>query len=94
MAKKAPYLIETLSYSSTSIVWLGTTKAAILFPPLHEGEFYLLYPHPNTYRELNFSGLPAPLSPGFMAFAALDDVRAFLGIQSRTKRQTDLVMAA
>ena len=94
MAKKTLYRIERLSYSSTSLVWLGSTKVAILFPPLHEGGDYLLYPHPDTYRSLTFSGLPAPLRPGFMAFTSFDKVRAFLGIQSPAARKGDLPLAA
>jgi hypothetical protein len=94
MAKKTLYHIERLSYRSTSLIWLGSTKVAILFPPLHEGGDYLLYPHPDTYRSLTFSGLPAPLRPGFMAFTSFDKVRAFLGIQSRTAREEDLPLAA
>lgn len=94
MTKKAPYRIETLSYSSTSLVWLGSTKVAILFPPLHEGGDYLLYPHPDTFPSLTFSGLPAPLRPGFMAFTSFDKIRAFLGIESPAAREGDLLLAA
>lgn len=94
MTRKVNYSIETLSQSSTSIVWLGTTKAAILFSPLHEGDGYLLYPHPGTYRDLNFSGLPVPLSPGFKAFSTIDDVRAYLGIKPSTEHGVDLAVAA
>lgn len=94
MARKLSYSIETLSHSSTSIVWLGATKVAILFAPLHEGDAYQLYPHPGTYRDLNFSGLPAPLNPGFRAFSSIDDVHAFLGIKPRVKHPTDFAVAA
>ena len=94
MAKKSPYFIQDLSYSSTSLVWLGSNKVAILFPPLHEGDNYLLYPHPDTYRDLTFSGVPTPLRPEFMAFTSFDEVQAFLGIQSRTAREGDLPLAA
>ena len=94
MAKKTPYFIELLSYSSTSLVWIGSTKVAILFPPLHEEGDYLLYPHPDTYRGLTFPGLPAPLRPGFMAFTSFDEVQAFLAIESPAARDGDLPLAA
>lgn len=76
----ASYRIESFSYSSASIVWLGDIKAALLFGPPHEGEPYMLYPHPDTYPTLTFKGLPAPLRPEFMRFPTLEAVQAFLGI--------------
>lgn len=74
------YVIEPMEYGSASLVRHGDTKAAILFAPMAPGEPYQLYPHPDTYRSLDFAGLPAPLRPEFMAFASLDAVRLFLGI--------------
>lgn len=74
------FRIEKFSYSSTSIVWLGKTKVAILFAPDQDGAPYQLYPHPATYRTLDFRGLPKPLRPEFMAFTDLAAVEAFLGL--------------
>jgi hypothetical protein len=74
------YSVEALSYSDCRIVWLGDVKAALLFPPLREGEDYVLYPHPATYPGLTFEGLPAPLRPEIMRFATLAAVYAFLGL--------------
>ncbi len=72
--------IETLSYSPTRIVRLGTEKVAILFPPAEPGAGWQLYPHPDTFPGLNFEGLPAPLRPEFLAFPDLAEVERFLGI--------------
>lgn len=80
MTVRSSYVIECLSYSSSKIVWLGDIKVAILFPPSEQGGPYELYPHPGTFPELTSDGLPEPLQPGFMPFATLDDVYAFLGI--------------
>lgn len=78
--------IEELSYSASRIVWQGGRKVAILFPPLDEAGSYLLYPHPLTFPGLGFAGLPEPLRPEFMAFATLDEVRAFLGVADTSVR--------
>lgn len=94
MSKRPAYTIETLSYSSTSLVRLGGAKVAILFPPLEPGDCYQLYPHPDTFRSLTFAGLPAPLRPEFMSFESLDAVRAFLGIRCEADTRHALPMAA
>jgi hypothetical protein len=94
MSKRPTYAIETLSYSSTSLVRLGSRKVAILFPPLEAGGCYQLYPHPDTFRSLTFAGLPAPLRPEFMPFESLDAVRAFLGIRTESQTAHTLAMAA
>ena len=73
--------IETLSYSPTRIVRLGTEKVAILFPPVEPGAAWQLYPHPDTFPGLNFEGLPEPLRPEFLAFPDLPEVERFLGIR-------------
>ena len=72
--------IETLSYSPTRIVRLGTEKVAILFPPVELGAEWQLYPHPDTFPGLNFEGLPEPLRPEFLGFTDLPAVERFLGI--------------
>jgi hypothetical protein len=87
MSKRPAYAIETLSYSSTSLVRLGSRKVAILFPPLEAGGCYQLYPHPDTFRSL-------PLRPEFMPFESLDAVRAFLGIRTESQTAHTLAMAA
>ncbi|WP_336487775.1 hypothetical protein [Methylobacterium nigriterrae] len=94
MPRRHAYRIETLTYSTTSLVWLGTRKAAILFPPAHEGAPYQLYPHPDTYPGLTFAGLPAPLQPDFMPFASLDEVRVFLGLCPERAGDIPLTLAA
>ena len=73
--------IETLSYSPTRIVRLGSEKVAILFPPVEPGSTWQLYPHPDAFPGLNFEGLPAPLRPEFLAFPDLPGVERFLGIR-------------
>ncbi|GJE11777.1 MULTISPECIES: hypothetical protein [Methylobacterium] len=73
--------IETLSYSPTRIVRLGSEKVAILFPPVEPGSAWQLYPHPDTFPGLNFDGLPEPLRPEFLAFPDLPEVERFLGIR-------------
>ncbi|WP_457104756.1 hypothetical protein [Methylobacterium sp. P5_C11] len=73
--------IETLSYSPTRIVRLGSEKVAILFPPVEPGASWQLYPHPDTFPGLNFEGLPEPLRPEFLAFPDLPEVERFLGIR-------------
>lgn len=94
MANAASYEIEVLSYSSTCIVWLGDVKAALLFPPAHDGGAYQVYPHPGTYPTLSFDGLPAPLRPEFMSFPNLDAVRAFLGMPSEAEERAPESLAA
>lgn len=74
--------IETLSYSPTRIVRLGSEKVAILFPPVEPGSAWQLYPHPDTFPGLNFDGLPEPLRPEFLAFPDLPEVERFLGIRN------------
>ncbi len=88
------FRIENLNNSSTSIVWLGKAKVAILFRPVGEGEPYQLYPHPGTYRTLDFKGLPAPLRPEFMSFPTLEAVEAFLGIAPHEEAPEALQAAA
>jgi hypothetical protein len=73
--------IETLSYSPSRIVRLGSEKVAILFPPVEPGAAWQLYPHPDTFPGLNFEGLPEPLRPEFLAFPDLAEVERFLGIR-------------
>ncbi|MBE7249024.1 hypothetical protein ACLBX9_13370 [Methylobacterium sp. A49B] len=73
--------IETLSYSPTRIVRLGSEKVAILFPPVEPGAAWQLYPHPDAFPGLNFEGLPEPLRPEFLAFPDLPEVERFLGIR-------------
>lgn len=94
MANAASYRIETLSYSSTRLVWLGDVKVAILFAPSEDGAPYHLYPHPAAFPTLGFQGLPEPLRPEFMAFPDLDSVRAFLGIAAREDESTPVTRAA
>ncbi|MBE7201077.1 MAG: hypothetical protein INR70_25190 [Parafilimonas terrae] len=94
MAKLSKFRIETLSFSSTRIVWRGDVKVAILFSPLNEGESYQLYPHPATYPTLDFRGLPAPLRPEFMSFPDLEAVEAFLGIAARDDGEAEVRRAA
>jgi hypothetical protein len=88
------FRIENLNKSSTSIVWLGSIKVAILFRPVGSDEPYQLYPHPGTYRTLDFAGLPAPLRPEFMSFPTLAAVEAFLGISTEAETPESLPKAA
>lgn len=90
----AKYRIETLSYSSTRLVWLGDVKVAILFAPSEDGAPYHLYPHPSAFPTLGFQGLPAPLRPEFMAFPDLDAVRAFLGLDAQASEPQPNAKAA
>lgn len=94
MADRESYQIEFLSYSATSIVWLGDVKVAIVFPPLHDGGPYQIYPHPGTFPTLSFAGLPSPLRPEFMPFQNLDAVRAFLGMPSEAEERGPESLAA
>lgn len=94
MSGAASYRIETLSYSSTRLVWLGDVKVAILFAPADEGAPYQLYPHPATFPTLTFEGLPAPLQPEFMSFPDLQAVEAFLGIESQEETTETVAKAA
>jgi hypothetical protein len=94
MPKRQTYSIETLSYSTTRMVWRGGRKVAMLFPPLEPGGCYQLYPHPDTFPTLNFEGLPAPLRPEFMSFASLDAVCAFLGIKTKFEEPQALALAS
>jgi len=94
MEHTATYRIETLSYSSTRLVWLGDVKVAILFAPSEDGAPYHLYPHPAAFPTLGFQGLPAPLRPEFMAFPDLDAVRDFLGISAQASEPEPEAKAA
>lgn len=94
MASSAAYCIQTLSYSSTRLVWRGNVKVAILFSPLEEGAPYHLYPHPATFPSLDFKGLPEPLRPEFMAFPDIEAVEAFLGIASQEDEPASMTAAA
>ena len=88
------FAIETLSYSSSLIVWHGRSKAAILFPPAEAGGGWSLYPHPGTYPGLGFEGLPKPLRPDFMRFDSLASVHDFLGLPRPASDEARTALAA
>lgn len=58
----------------------GDTKVAIVFPADINGRL-AVYPHPDTYPDLAFTGVPAPLLPEWMTFGSMHEVAAFLGIE-------------
>jgi hypothetical protein len=62
------------------LVMRGLTKVAIVFPGEAPGSLKL-YPHPDTYPDLYFTGLPAPLLPDWMTFSSMSALREFLAIQ-------------
>lgn len=77
------YRIEQLTPDYWLVKRQGV-KVAIVFPANAEGRL-AIYPHPETYPDLCFTGLPDPLLPEWMTFGSMREIEAFLGIEQRAE---------